>query len=184
MLPFLKKNDPHALARGMAGTKLGDRVVHIGCADGDRLAAIVAKVGLSGRAAAVVGDEAAAARVHSGARRAGVLIEVEIAPLTALPLEDRAFDLAVVDDSTGEFSALADADRVTVAREALRVLRPGGRVLVIGVGEATGISAFLSREPRTAAVDPEPALQAGGFVATRVLGDREGLRFIEGTRGR
>jgi SAM-dependent methyltransferase len=183
MLPFFKKSDPHALAMGMAGTKLGDRLAQIGCADGSRLAAIASKVGLSGRAVAVVGDDTAAARVRNGARQAGVLIDIEIAPPTSLPLEDGAFDLVVVDDSDGAFSALGEGERAATAREILRVLRPGGRVLVIGAGEVAGLGALLSRG-RQETIDPQPVLLAAGFKAARPLGDREGLRFFEATRGR
>ena len=70
-------------------------------------APIAAKVGLSGRAVAVVPDEASAARARKGAAQAGVLVEVEVAPPTRLPLEDGAFDLAVVDDTGGLLGAHA-----------------------------------------------------------------------------
>jgi len=44
---FLKRGEPYALVVGMAGVKMGDRFLQIGCADGGRLAAIAQKVGLS-----------------------------------------------------------------------------------------------------------------------------------------
>src|SRR5579872_4335733 len=98
---FLKKDAPHALVVGMTGVKMGDRLACIGCAHGGRLGAVAAKVGLSGGAVVVVADEASAARATRGAAEAGVLVDVEIAPLTRLPLDDGAFDLAVVDDTGG-----------------------------------------------------------------------------------
>src|SRR5207237_1228706 len=49
---FLKRGEPYALVVGMAGVKMGDRFLQIGCADGERLAAIAQKVGLSGRVVA------------------------------------------------------------------------------------------------------------------------------------
>ena len=58
MAPFLRKTDPHALAVAMTTVKMGDQLLLIGCADGGRLGAIAVKVGLSGRAVAVVPDEA------------------------------------------------------------------------------------------------------------------------------
>src|SRR5205085_8854538 len=75
MLRFGRRDNPHMLAVGMTGVNMGDRLLEIGCADGGRLAAIAAKVGLSGRAVAVVPDEAAATRARKGAARAGVLVE-------------------------------------------------------------------------------------------------------------
>ena len=75
MIPFKRRDDPYSLVVGMTGVKLGDRVVLIGCAHGGRLAAVAAKVGLSGQALAIVPDEASAARARKGAEQAGVLVE-------------------------------------------------------------------------------------------------------------
>jgi predicted methyltransferase len=184
MIPFKRKHDPHALAVGMAGTKMGDHFVQIYCADGDRLAAIAAKVGLSGRAVAVVQDAAAAARVEKGARAQGVLIEIENAPATATGLDAAAFDLVIVDDTNGVFTTLSDEERAAVGRETLRLLRPGGRAMVVGTTGQGGLSALISRAPRLTSVDARPALEAAGFRAVRLLGEREGLIFVEGVKSR
>ena len=74
---------------GMTGVKMGDRMLQIDCADGGALAAVAAKVGLSGRAVAVVPDVATAVRARKAAERQGVLVEVEVAPPTALPMPTR-----------------------------------------------------------------------------------------------
>src|SRR3954467_10982859 len=124
---FLKRDDPYQLVVGMTGVKMGDQFVQIGCAHGGRLAAVAAKVGLTGRAVAVVPDEPAAARARKGAADAGVLVEIEIAPPTRLPFTDLGFDLAVVDDTAGLIAELKPEDRATSVHELLRVLRPGGR---------------------------------------------------------
>jgi ubiquinone/menaquinone biosynthesis C-methylase UbiE len=184
MLPFLTKSNPHALAVGMAGTKLGDQIVQIGCADGARLAAIAKTVGLSGRAVAIVTDDSALARVEKGARSEGVLIESRIAPPGALPLDDDSFDLAVVDDSGGLFTAMSDAERLRTLAELARVLRPGARAMVVGATAKEGIAALLSRGSGTISIDPAPALEAAGLKAPRVLGEREGLRFVEAIKPR
>ena len=65
---FLKRDDPHSLVIGMTGVKMGDRVAQIGCAHGGRLGAVAGKVGLSGRAVAIVPDEPSSARARKGAR--------------------------------------------------------------------------------------------------------------------
>src|SRR5262249_25122779 len=98
---FAKREAPYPLVVGMTGVKLGDRFVQVGCANGGPLAAIAAKVGLSGRAMAVVPDEASAMRARKAAANAGVLVEVEVAPSTKLPLEDASVDVAIVDDMAG-----------------------------------------------------------------------------------
>jgi ubiquinone/menaquinone biosynthesis C-methylase UbiE len=172
------------LAVGMTGVNMGDRLLQIGCADGGRLAAIAGKVGLSGRAVAVVPDEAAAARAQKGAARAGVLIDIEISQPTRIPADDAAFDLVIVDDTGGLFSGLTVQDRSRTVRELLRVLRPGGRVMVVGAAPRTGFGAFLNRGPGGPQFDPAPALQADGFRSVRRLAEREGLTFVEGMKPR
>src|SRR5207302_10461556 len=112
LTPFQRRADPYSLIVGMSGVKMGDRFVQIGCVHGGRLGAMAAKVGLSGHAAAVVPDEAAAARARKGAAEAGALVEVEIAPPTRLPLAGGAFDLALVDDTGGLIGAMRAEDRV------------------------------------------------------------------------
>src|SRR5947207_13826441 len=98
---WIKRQDPYLLLVSMAGVKMGDRLVQVGCAHGGRLAALAGKVGLTGRALAVVPDSESAARATKGASDAGVLVEVETAPLSRLPMDDGAWDLAVVDETGG-----------------------------------------------------------------------------------
>jgi ubiquinone/menaquinone biosynthesis C-methylase UbiE len=184
MLPFLRKGDAHALSVAMAAAKMGDQILQVACADGGRLGAIAVKVGLSGRASAVVPDEESAERARKGAARAGALVDVIVAPPTHLPMEDAAFTLVVVDDTGGLLPAMAEVDRTTTAREILRVLKAGGRAIVIGAVPATGWRAAFSRTAGGPTFDPQPMLQAGGFRLVRHLAEREGLQFVEGVKGR
>lgn len=185
---FLKKSDPYLLIVGMTGVKRGDRFVQIGCAHGGRLAAVAGKVGLSGRAAVVAPDESSAARARKAAGDAGVLVEVEVSPPTRLPLTDGEFDLAVVDDTTGLFGTMRPEGRVAAIRELVRVLRPGGRVLVVGAVPRGGLGAVLSRTqsgpPFVASGDATRALEADGFKSVRTLAERDGLVFVEGIKPR
>ena len=185
---FLKKDNPYLLIVGMTGVKMGDAFVQVGCAHGGRLAAVAGKVGLSGRAAVVAPDESSATRARKAAEDAGVLVEVEIAPPTRLPLADDAFDVAVVDDTAGLFGTMRPEGRVAAIRELVRVLRPGGRVLVVGAVPRGGLGAVLSRTqngpPFVASGDATRALEADGFRAVRTLAEREGLVFVEGIKPR
>jgi len=185
---FLKKGDPYLLIVGMTGVKMGDAFVQVGCAHGGRLAAVAGKVGLSGRAAVVAPDESSAARARKAAEDAGVLVEVEVAPPTRLPLTDDAFDVAVVDDTAGLFGTMRPEGRVAAIRELVRVLRPGGRVLVVGAVPRGGLGAVLSRTqsgpPFVASGDATRALEADGFKSVRTLAEREGLVFVEGIKPR
>ena len=186
--PFQRGANPYMLVVGMTGVKMGDRIVQIGCAHGGRLGAVAAKVGLSGRAAAIVPDESSAARARKGAADAGVLVEIEIAPPTRLPAEDGAFDLAVVDDTGGLFGTMRPEDRGVAIRELLRILRPGGRVMLVGASPRAGLGALLTRArsgpPFASSGLATQALQADGFKSVRTLAEREGLVFIEGIKAR
>ena len=184
MNPFRRAADPHLLAVSMTGVKMGDRVVHIGSPHGGRMAAIAAKVGLSGQATTIVPDAAAAARARKAAAQAGVLVDVEIAPSSRLPLPDGAFDLAVVDDTGGLVGSLRAEDRVAALRETFRVLRPGGRAIVIAAMPRGGIGAVFTRAQSGPGFDAVAALQAEGFKSVRKLAEREGLIFTEGLRAR
>ena len=186
--PFLRRGASQVLAVSMTGVKMGDRVAFVGCAHGERLAAMAAKVGLSGRAVAIVPDAPSAERVRKGAARVGVLVEIEIAPPTRLPLEDAGIDLAVVDDTNGLLGLTPSEHRAASVRELVRILRPAGRVIVIGAVPRTGIWRLLSRgQPRSPFAfsgDANRALEADGFGIVRTLAEREGLMFIEGIKVR
>jgi ubiquinone/menaquinone biosynthesis C-methylase UbiE len=184
MLSFRRKGDPYMLLVGMTGVKMGDRILQIGCADGSALAAVASKVGLSGRALAVVPDDAAATRVRKGASQQGVLVEVELSPSTHLPIDDGSFDLVIVDDTAGQFAGMDATTRLATVREALRALRPGGRGLVISALPATGLAAMLGRGATGPVFDAMPALEEGGFRVVRLLAEREQLRFVEGMKAR
>ena len=185
---FLKRQDPYLLIVSMTGVKLGDQLLQVGCAHAGRLGAVAAKVGLSGRAVAVAPDESSAARARKGAASAGVLVEVEVAPTSKLPLDADQFDLAVVDDTGGLFGTMRAEDRVLSIRELVRVLRPGGRVMVVGAAPRGGLGSLVTRSqsgpPFAASGEALTALEADGFKSVRLLAEREGLVFVEGVKPR
>lgn len=185
---FLKRDNPHTLVVGMTGVKMGDRLVQVGCAHGGRLGAVAAKVGLSGRAVAIMPDQSSAARARKGAENAGVLVDVQVGPLATLPFDESAFDVAVVDDTGGLFGAMPSDDRAAAIRELARVLRPGGRVVMIGTAPPTGFGAMLSRgtsaPPLVSSGGAAKALDANGFRSARIIGEREGLAFVEAVKPR
>jgi len=166
----------------MTTVKMGDQLVLIGCADGNRMGAIALKVGLSGRAVAVVPDEESAVRMKRGAVDAGALVDVHMSSLTRLPLDNAGFDLAVVDDTGGLLTALRPEDRVALVRETARALKSRGRVIVIGAVPRGGLGALFTRAQSGPPFDPQPSLEADGFRFVRLLGEREGLKFVEGVK--
>jgi SAM-dependent methyltransferase len=166
----------------MVGVKIGDRLAQVGCTNGNHLAAIAAGVGLSGRAAAFVPDAGAAARARKGAAGAGILVEIEESLPTRLLSEADAFDVAVVDDMGGLFAGLRPEDRVAAVRELWRILRPGGRVMVIGAARRGGFGALLG--PSGPPFDAVPSLVADGFKSARTLAERDGFVFVEALKPR
>ena len=186
--PFVKGGEAYPLVVGMVGTKMGERFVQIGCAHAGRLGAVAAKVGLSGRAVAITPDEASAERARKGAAEAGMLVEVEVAPMTALPAEDRAFDVAVVDDTGGLLGEMPPEDRHGLVRELFRILRPGGRVVALGAIPQSGFGALLKRGPSEPSCAASGALHevltTDGFRPVRTLAERDGLIFVEAVKPR
>jgi SAM-dependent methyltransferase len=188
LLPFVRRgSDAHALAVSMAGVKMGERFVQIGCENGDQLGAVAARVGLSGQANVVAPDEASAERARRGAARAGVLVEVTVGPPTTLPVDDATFDVAVVDDTGGLLARANDAERQRALVEVCRVLRPGGRTVCFVGGPRTGLRALLgggTPPPGLTADELRAVLAGAGFKAVRTLAERGGVAFVEGLKPR
>lgn len=186
---FRRSGERHGLAVAMAGVKLGDRLLHIGCTDPSLLAAISSKVGLSGRACAIVPSEEDAERARRGAERGGVLLEIEKGPLGRFPYESASFDLIVLDNQEGLLSSMRPEQQVAMLQQAFRALAPRGRIIVVKRAPRSGLGALL-KPARSAQVDPHyaasggavAALKAEGFKAVRQLAEREGLSFFEGVR--
>jgi ubiquinone/menaquinone biosynthesis C-methylase UbiE len=171
------------LALSMAGIRMGDRLLMVGCGDPLLLAQLAVKTGLTGRAFATDVRPDLTAEAARVAPLEGALIETATAPWGVLPLEAGTFDVAVI---RHVFAGIPDAERIACANEVRRVLRPGGRCVVIDLARRSAFGGLLSR----AALDPSyiarggavGVLEAAGFRAARVLADREGFTFSEAAK--
>jgi ubiquinone/menaquinone biosynthesis C-methylase UbiE len=170
----------------MTGVRLGDRLLHIGCADPSLLGAVSSKVGVTGRSCALAPDDAAAARARRGAEKAGALVGIVRSTIDRCPFLDGAFNLVVVDGTDGLMASLSQAHRRECVGEGRRVLDTRGRLVVIESGRPTGLAGIFKKNP----VDPAyqaaggtPALlEEAGFRIVRTLAERDGLVFIEGAK--
>ena len=173
------------LAVAMAGIRLGDRVVMLGLSDPVLVAQLAIKTGLTGRACAVDADRARTARAEAVAHREGALVELVTAPWLTLPLDDESFDVAVVRNVLSELDA---SRRQGGVREVHRLLRAGGRCLVIDQAPRGGLGALIGGGGSAAKTDyiagggSVALLQSAGFRAVRTVAEREGLVFVEGVR--
>jgi SAM-dependent methyltransferase len=179
--PMFKWFKPAALdplAVSMAGAKIGDRVLVVGCSDPQLIAALAAKAGLSGRACAVDESDKLATEAGRVALKEGVLIETSTAPLHALGFDRASFDLVVLRNA----GTRGRESRPPVVQEAWRLLRPGGRCMIIDTIPGGGVSAIFGGQapPATAGADEAiDVLKNQGFVAVRTLAERDGVRFVE-----
>jgi hypothetical protein len=159
--------DPLQVA--MTGVRMGEKYLQVFCSDTTLTRGLATKTGLSGVAALAAPDEAHARRARAAADKAGVLIEVKITSPAELSWEADAFDMVVVDNTGGHFTALGESGRRGCLSAVMRVVRAGGRVEII--------------ERMTEASSAEDALRTAGFKPVRTLAERDGFRFVEGLRG-
>ena len=177
-MKFFKPVSLEPLVVSMTGVRMGDRLLVIGGTQPLVIAQLAAKPGLTGRTCAV--DESAdlAAKAAETAEKEGALVEVETAAFDQLPFESSTFDVVVVNRV---IDRLDEGRRAACLRETARVLREGGRCVVIGPGRPSGIRAWFWR-PSLVSTDVEQLMQSAGFRAVHTLADREAMLFVEGAR--
>lgn len=164
----------------MVAARAADSVAVLG-APGPAEAALAAEIGvatgLNGRTVVIdVGTEARA-RVEAAAAKAGALVEFEWAPLTMLPIDAGTFDVAVINR---QLATLDGQNRVACCQEALRIIKPSGRVVIIESVRRPGLfGLFPTRIPGLAADEVKDALTRAGAKAVRLLADVDGVVFFE-----
>jgi ubiquinone/menaquinone biosynthesis C-methylase UbiE len=179
---FRSGPSPFQTALAMVGAKPGQLVLVIGAGSGQLAAEIALVTGLNGRTVVVSRERDAERTVEAAAARAGALVEFEAIASSTLAAAGDTVDIVVLQRQLGD----SDIDRAALASEAVRVLRPGGRVIVIE-GAEPGTKPGLGRRPPAPAVDAatiQSLLAETGLKATRVLGEAEGTLYIEGVKPR
>ena len=177
-----RSGGPRDLELSMAGLTLGRYVLQVDGGDGGLIAALAGVVGLSGQACAVVENQAQASVFERAAASSGALVEIKVSEYAALPYDSGTFDLAVLKHTLGQMNPLA---RVRCLQEVFRILKISGRCLVIDAAMRGGMAALFSRQSvnaRYAEDGARKALREEGFLGVRLLAERDGLTFVEGTR--
>jgi len=174
--------DPLQVA--MTGVRMGERYLQVFCNDVTLTRGLAAKTGLSGVAALAAADESQAARARSAASKVGALIDIKVVQPPTLPWDAASFDMVVIDETGGGFSALSTPDRQALLHAVKQTLRDGGRVEII---ERIGGGLFGGPPHAPAAYSSdgggEGVLRLAGFNPVRTLAERDGFRFIEGLKG-
>lgn len=127
-----------ALPLDLADIRPGERVLDVGCGTGDVTLAAARRVGPGG---AVYGIDAAPEMIdvaRSKARRRGLPVEFMVEPVEALSFANGSFDVVV---SSLMMHHLPGELRRRALAEVRRVLRPGGRVVIVDLQA-------MSRSPR------------------------------------
>jgi ubiquinone/menaquinone biosynthesis C-methylase UbiE len=166
----------------MIGAKAGDEVLVIGAGDAALAAEIARVTGLNGRLVVVDRAEGARARVEAAAGRAGALVEFEDAPPTMLPIDPDSYRIVVI---ANRLSSLAGSDRAGCCAEACRVLKPGGRLVVIDGARRPGIFGLFSQQSATIAEEEVLTLLArSGARAGRRLAAVDAVAYYEALKPR
>lgn len=160
----------------------GESVLDIGCGTGTLAIAAKRQVGASAVVCGIDPSPEMIARAKRKASRARMDIAFEIANAQSLPFADARFDVVT---STVMLHHLRRTARVDAIVEARRVLKPGGRLLVVDFVQRSGkgLHAHFHRHGR---VDPRDLIalvtEGGLSVVESGPAGQWGLLFVLGTK--
>ncbi|MGE5175202.1 MAG: bifunctional demethylmenaquinone methyltransferase/2-methoxy-6-polyprenyl-1,4-benzoquinol methylase UbiE [Hyphomicrobiales bacterium] len=152
----------------LSGAGPGDRVLDCATGTGDLALAFRRAVGETGDVVGTDFCEEMLAVAPGKAARAGLPVRFEVADVLALPYPDGAFDVASI-----AFGIRNVEDPARGLREMARVVRPGGRVVVLEFGQPGGTVFGPLFRVYSRAVLP----RVGGWVS----GQRSAYEYLDRT---
>ena len=120
-----------------SGARIGNHVLDCATGTGDLAIAFKKKVGAEGY---VLGTDFCAPMIEPApakAEKIGLQIDFEVADAMNLPYEDNRFDISSI-----AFGIRNVDDPVVALKEMARVVKPGGRVVVLEFGQPKGLLKF------------------------------------------
>jgi len=114
----------------LAYIEAGDTVLDVGCGTGYLARIAASLVGPGGRVCAIDAAPQLIAVARRKAARQGAAVDFRVAAVEALPFADATFDVVL---SSRLLHHLPDDVKRRSLAEILRVLRPGGRVLIVDI---------------------------------------------------
>jgi demethylmenaquinone methyltransferase/2-methoxy-6-polyprenyl-1,4-benzoquinol methylase/phosphoethanolamine N-methyltransferase len=172
-------------AADLAELSPDDAVLDAGCGTGELAMALRQRLGTFGT---VTGVDASPQMIDVARQKkegAALQIEYRVAAVEALPFPDATFDAVV---SSLMMHHLPDAARRAGLAEMRRVLKSGGRLLLLDLKRPDGrrdrmsLPMLLHRRLRTGAYELGPLVEAAGF--TRVETGDTTFRFLGYVRAR
>jgi ubiquinone/menaquinone biosynthesis C-methylase UbiE len=168
----------------LAGIQPGERVLEVGCGTGDVAIAACAPAGERGSVSGIDASPEMIAVARAKAGRAGLAIDFRLEPIEALSYPNATFDVVL---SSLMMHHLPDDLKRQGLAEIARVLKPGGRVLIVDVKRPTNrIGQVLNRlilhgRLKTAIQDLPAMLHDVGYIGIETgATDWRMLGFVRG----
>jgi ubiquinone/menaquinone biosynthesis C-methylase UbiE len=139
----------------LAQVQAGERVLDVGCGTGTLAMVARRRVGASGSVCGIDPSPQMIARARQKAAHRNLEVDFQVGVIEQLPFPDRSFDVVL---STFMMHHLPDELKRRGLKEIARVLKPGGRLLVVDMNGAVG--------PWKSNIRDQPSLlQEAGFAS-------------------
>ena len=125
----------------LANLKPGESILEVGCGTGELTQRARLRVGVDGRVCGIDPSAEMIAVARDKGERAGLDIDYRVASVEALPLPDASVDVVL---SSLMMHHLPGELKQQGLAEVRRVLKPGGRLLIVDFKRATGLLSHLA----------------------------------------